>query len=795
MRILLLLFLFIGINAKVNYARTSNTGPNPEDAERKWLIAPIFGSATSKTTQLSSIFKDIILGKYSLAERNIRLLRTKYQKDLKLRSILMLYEANIKYNQSSFRESVAYCDSAIHVLDKSKNDLRIIHKAHNFKAKALGALSENKESLTILNKVVKSCSANNDRYNLGAAYYFIGTIYSDLGNYKTSSVYILKSIPLRREVNDQLGLAASYAFMGLCYAGLDRYGQAIDIIHRSIRIREKLNDKRGLANSYLSMYKVYYELGEINRALNSEYKSLKICSELKDLQCVSGRYTNLGQLHQKLGDYNKALYFHKKALILSKKLNIKNRIALVYENMARLYMVKNELKTAQVHLESSLLLRNDIGDEEGIISLNVLLAQLRLKEGQLINGKSTAAVALLKAQKLGIRSVERDAHQILSEIELNSKNFAEALYHFKKYTHLKDSLFSVDQSKQLVRQELKLNYDKKALRDKQIQDRIKEQARKESAEQRRMITQSAIALIVLSALLLFGLLQYRSKVQSQKKLELLNDELRNTNLELGESKQVIEVQHREITDSLNYAQQIQRAILPKTEDLRTIFPQSFVLYFPKEAIGGDFYWATQLENKKIIVVADGTGHGVPGGFLTMLGVSMLNELVIEQKITSPAELLNQMRSKVISSLKQSFNEGEHKDGFDMSICVIEEGNRLLTYAIANQSILLKKDKELLVLRGNRFPVGLYGEEMQTFDEFTFELEEGNYLYLMTDGFSDQFGGENGKKYKSKNLQNFIASLKSQNASEQSECLKTEFYNWKGSFVQTDDVTLFGIKVL
>jgi serine phosphatase RsbU (regulator of sigma subunit) len=339
-----------------------------------------------------------------------------------------------------------------------------------------------------------------------------------------------------------------------------------------------------------------------------------------------------------------------------------------------------------------------------------------------------------------------------------------------------------------------LNYERKALRDKQIQNRIKEQARKESAEQRKVIAQIIVVLIILSALLLFGLLQYRSKMQSQKKLELLNDELRHTNVELGESKQVIETQHKEITDSLNYAQQIQLAILPKSEDLKTVFPESFVLYFPKETIGGDFYWVTQLDNLKIIVVADGTGHGVPGGFLTMLGVSMLNELVIEQKITSPSELLNQMRSKVISSLKQTVNEGEHKDGFDMSICVFNGENRMLTYALANQSILLQKENELIVLKGDRFPVGLHGEELHPFNEFTVELDSGNYIYLMTDGFSDQFGGEHGKKYKSKNLQNFISSLGTSSTLERSDALKKEFYTWKGTYAQTDDVTLYGFKI-
>jgi len=766
----------------------------PEDSERKWIFTPLFGQESEKTNALSGIFHEIILGNYPSAEQQIVKLYRSHQSDKLLRSALHIYLATITYNQSAFQESEHHCDSAIQLSKGFKNSHLIFNKASNFKAKAVSALSRNKEAIELLKQIEIRCSKQNDFYNLGATLYYIGAIHSDLGDYKLGAQYLSKSIPVRRKTDDQLGLAASYAFLGLCYAGLDRYDEAIDMIHKSIKIRERLKDKRGLANSYLSMYKVYFQLGEIQKALQSEYKSLTICSEIKDLQCVSGRYTNLGQLHQKLGQFEKAYYFHKKALVLSKKLDIKNRIALVHENLARLYLVNHKEQLAEKHVDSSFAIRQEINDEEGIIALNVLRAELQLKSNKTDLARISALNSLEQSRKLNIRSSERDALLILSEIAVHAKDYQTALGHYKNYVLLKDSLFSIDQSKQLLRQELQLNYERKELREKEKQKRIKDRARRESAYQQKIITASILSLLFVSVLLIFSLAQYRSKTRSQEKLEYTNNELRLTNHELEKSKQLIEVQHSEITDSLTYARQIQEAVLPKADDIQAILPDSFVIYIPKDLISGDFFWLTQLGTLKVIVVADGTGHGVPGGFLTMLGVAMLNELVLEQQCTSPAQLLTLLRTKVISSLKQSLQEGEHKDGFDMSIIVYDETTRLLTYASANQSIYLEQQGALSVLKGNRFPVGLYTNDMEPFHEFSIPLRKGDFIYLLTDGFSDQFGGETMKKYKIKTLKAFLSQLTGIKSSERAEALIQEFQTWKGDHPQTDDITILGFGI-
>lgn len=271
-------------------------------------------------------------------------------------------------------------------------------------------------------------------------------------------------------------------------------------------------------------------------------------------------------------------------------------------------------------------------------------------------------------------------------------------------------------------------------------------------------------------------------------------ELLQANQQLGTSKQLIEQQHIEITDSLNYARQIQEAILPGEEDIKLIFPNSFVLYLPKDLISGDFYWITQIGDKNIISVADGTGHGVPGGFLTMLGVSMLNELVLEQGCISPAEILQSLRAKLISSLKQTSQEGNHKDGLDMTIAVLDVQSLELTYATANQSLYIDMNGGLKQFKGDHIPVGLHGDQLQPFHEYKVQLEKGMFVYMLTDGFGDQFGGENNKKYKTKAIQHFLSGLKNQPSAERHQALTSEFYRWKGNHPQTDDVTLFGFEI-
>jgi len=771
-------------------------------SEKEWLIDHHFPKEGKFNKDLSSIFNNITLGKYDPAKITIKKLKSQNLTAVE-RSAVYTYEANIAYNESQFAISINFCDSVLMLMRENRIH-RYAMRAMNFKAKALGALNEYAAAEAIIDTVILFAKETDDQFSLGAAYYYYGSFYSDRGDYKTCVTYVKKSIAIREKINDEQGLAACYAFLGLCYSHLDNYLLGIDYIQKSIQIRERIKDKRGLANSYLTMYKVYYELGEIDKALESELKSLGICKELGDLQCITGRYTNIGQIYQKKGQYSEALDYHFRALNLSKKVQIKNRVALIHENIARVYSLTNRIDIALRHIDSSLLIRNELKDQEGIASTLLLLAGIQLDKGLTTIGIQNAQKAFEIAKKLKLRSMVKDAHLLLSKGFEQEKNTGKALFHFQQFTYLKDSLFNVDQSNELVRQELEFNFSRKQEIQRQQQQKKEDASKQKSQKQRNIILGGALILVLLSLLLIFSIYQYRLKNKSQQELEGANKVLntKNTELEVKNNiiesqSQTIQVKNQEITDSIHYARQIQLAILPTQADFTSHFVAAFVLFEPKDLISGDFFWITKIESKIIYATVDCTGHGVPGGFMSMLGMSMLNELVNEQKLLEPALILTRLREKVIAALRQKGEEGEQKDGMDMTLCVVDTDQMTLTYAVANHVLYLLRNKdnesELMEFKGDRHPVGIFSEKLMEFHQYEVPLLKGDRIFTFTDGYADQFGGPKGKKFKYLQLKELLLSTQNKSIEKQGEVITKRFESWKGDVEQIDDVCLIGVE--
>jgi serine phosphatase RsbU (regulator of sigma subunit) len=281
---------------------------------------------------------------------------------------------------------------------------------------------------------------------------------------------------------------------------------------------------------------------------------------------------------------------------------------------------------------------------------------------------------------------------------------------------------------------------------------------------------------------------------------------------LRQQNKEIEHKNKEITDSIFYAKKIQEAIMPSSSFINELFPESFVLFKPKDIVSGDFYWATQKNNKILIAAADCTGHGVPGAFMSMLGNDNLNEIVIDRNTLEPNEILNGARLGIIKALKQKGESGENKDGMDIAMLVYDRENLKLEYSGANNPLyIIRKNSHspflgysynivqdrysLLEIKGNKFPVGIYiNNELPPFTSHTLQLEKGDTFYIFSDGFADQFGGEAGKKFKYNKLKELLLSIQELPLPEQSRVLEDTFYNWKGNLEQVDDVLLIGMRV-
>jgi ligand-binding sensor domain-containing protein/serine phosphatase RsbU (regulator of sigma subunit) len=298
---------------------------------------------------------------------------------------------------------------------------------------------------------------------------------------------------------------------------------------------------------------------------------------------------------------------------------------------------------------------------------------------------------------------------------------------------------------------------------------------------------------VAAALGIYVFIKYRERKLTKEK-EKLEHKVKVRTEELEVEKQKVEVAHKDIKDSILYAKKIQSAILPGEDEFAKHFSEFFILFQPKDIVSGDFFWITERNGYVFYATADCTGHGVPGGFMTMLGHGLLNEIVNEKNIYDPAAILNMLREKIILSLKQTGRSGENKDGMDIVLCRVEKEKRKLCYAAANNSFHLLRNGTLMELKADKQPVGIYGDDLKPFTSHEISLEAGDMVYTFTDGYADQFGGPKGKKFKYKQLEQTLVRIGNKLLAEQKTELYDVFAGWKGELEQIDDVLVIGLRV-
>lgn len=261
-----------------------------------------------------------------------------------------------------------------------------------------------------------------------------------------------------------------------------------------------------------------------------------------------------------------------------------------------------------------------------------------------------------------------------------------------------------------------------------------------------------------------------------------------------EQRDQISQKNRNINDSIRYARRIQKAVMPSNDYMQDILPDYFIINKPRDIVSGDFYWVGQHENKLVVVAADSTGHGVPGALMSILGISLLNEITQNQEKLGAGLILTELRSKIKKMLNQTGEKDEQKDGYDMAICLIDLKSNKLEYAGAYNPLYLIRNKELIEIKADKMPVGIHIKEKSKFTTHETTLLKDDLIYMFSDGYVDQFGGSEGKKFKIKPFKELLLAIQDRTISEQKELLTEVFDTWKGDIEQVDDVLVFGIKI-
>jgi len=292
---------------------------------------------------------------------------------------------------------------------------------------------------------------------------------------------------------------------------------------------------------------------------------------------------------------------------------------------------------------------------------------------------------------------------------------------------------------------------------------------------------------------IFSGVQYRIYLLKKEK-EILEQKVVERTIEISQKNELLAEKNKHITDSISYARRIQYATMRPEKHLNKLYENAFILYIPKDIVSGDFYWYAKRDKQLIIAAADCTGHGVPGAFMSMLGIAFLNEIVGRMNHFNAGDILQKLRSNVINALHQSEDSDSAKDGMDIALLVLDTENRTLQYSGAYNPLYIVRDKELIEYKANRMPIGVHSRDSEAFDNHSIQLQENDYLYIFTDGFADQFGGPKGKKMNYKRFKSMIMQQQGLSCPSQLENLHRAFTEWKGENEQLDDVLVIGIQV-
>jgi serine phosphatase RsbU (regulator of sigma subunit) len=395
---------------------------------------------------------------------------------------------------------------------------------------------------------------------------------------------------------------------------------------------------------------------------------------------------------------------------------------------------------------------------------------------------------------------ESDLNKDIAEVYTKLNDYKNAYDYYQKYSNLKDTIFKEDSQRAITEMATKYETDKK---DKENQLLAAGNKIKDSELQRAKVISYFIIFVAVFILLLAFLSynRYLIKKKANEELAMRNaqimqqkEEIQAQRDEIEQQRDVVVKQKQEITDSIIYAQRIQKAILPPKELLDEALPNHFIHYKPRDIVSGDFYWMTQKDGRVVITAADCTGHGVPGAFMSMLGVSFLNEIANKPEIQHAHEILNQLRDYVMNSLRQTGKDNEAKDGMDISLSIIDYSNMKLEFAGAYNPLYLIRNNEILELKADKMPIGIYYKGQKSFEVTEMEIQTGDVIYMFSDGYADQFGGDKGRKFMTKNFKELLLQIHLKPMEEQRELLNTTMEKWRGPIHQIDDMLVIGIRI-
>lgn len=621
------------------------------------------------------------------------------------------------------------------------------------------AILYGEQGLVIARKIQDKSNQVRLLNNLGIAFY-------GLGNYEKTLDYFLLVLDLEKGLGNINSLARAMNNVGIIYDEIGRLDKSTYYYEESLKIKRSANDSLGISNTMSNLGLVYMKRKMPKKAVDYFRQCYKIDLGLNNKVGLYNSLHNIGLYHKDYGYKDSAVYYIERALLAVPKGEVNFDKTFIIKSLAESYLAVNNLKNAENYFKK----------------------------------------AIEVAQEVEALSVLKESYKGLAEIYEQNHLFEKSLEAYKKYKVLTDSLYNQDLNAKVS--QLEKNFEIKE-KEKEI-ELLTNKAEITSLQLIRRENSNyflAILGVMLALVAFVSYNRYQLKSKSHRLLEQKNEEISLQKSEIRENRDEIATQRdnilvqkdaleeasSEILKSIWYAQSIQKAILPDLSEIRSAFHEFFMIYMPKSIVSGDFYWFTTKKDKVFFALADCTGHGIPAAFMTVMANDLLNSIVIQQDHNDCATILNLLDEAVMNSLQ--YKENSSTDGLDISLLCFDLKSRQLTFSGAGMDLIVLQEREWKTYKGKRFSIGGFKEkEQKQTENIKIDLKQDAQLYLYSDGYTDQFGGTDDKKFMRKNLRILLEEVKFLPLDEQKIRIEKTILDWKGETEQTDDITFAGIRI-
>lgn len=716
---------------------------------------------------------------------------------------LLLLIFLISFNSSLGSGSVT--DSLITITSSTAPDTQKINAY--LQLSALVLYSDNLKSLEYSVKAYKLSRKAQFIRGMIDAINKLGDNYYNSGEFSLAMDCFMLASQSSEDRKYKYGLAQANSGIGLVYLSQSNHPKSLEFHLKALRINEELQNVEGILVNLGNIGIVYVEEKNYPKAIEYYRRVLHKADSLGKNRLKMAQYANLGTVYAEQSGSAKtdlekgelllhAEEFYKKALQIAGTLNDRNTKVVILLNVAAIiserYNIsknpeeRNTLKeTALRDFDTMLILCRELGNKyyEAVAVGN--LGAFYMHSGEYVKAESHLKTALEMSTDLQAPGIQRDHEFYFYSLYDTTRRYAEAIEHYKKYIILRDSIINEENSKRNLQQQMQYDFEKKEVIVREENKRKIQDLKMKETRLTLVIYAAAGGLfsLIIISLLIFKNLKV-SRVQNN----------------------IIQAKNKDILDSITYAKRIQEAILPSARVIHTLLPEHFIYYAPKDIVAGDFYWQEKFNHKLFIAAADCTGHGVPGALVSVICSNALTKALMEEKIEIPGDLLSRTREIVVEKLSK--NNDAVMDGMDISLASLrfiksgEKANAFaeLEWSGANLPLWIirgdsqthpdqrlhefKPTKQAICKTENPFP----------FSTVKQLLYKGDTIYIFTDGFQDQFGGEKGKKFKTSRLKELLLSIQKSSMDEQRKLIHERFISWKGKLEQVDDVCIIGIRI-